>query len=122
MMMTTDWNNIGVKEGGNNNKEIKYLKFEEGTTIISLRYDRKCKGRIGKDGYRRFDTKIKQKRYTFLIHRCVALKYIPNPDDLPEVNHIDGNKLNNSIKNLEWVNGSQNMKHAYRLGLHPKRK
>ena len=33
MMMTTDWNNIGVKEGGNNNKEIKYLKFEEGTTI-----------------------------------------------------------------------------------------
>ena len=101
---------------------FEYYDVTEEGEIISLRYNRKCKGSIGKDGYKRFNTRIKQKRYTFLIHRCVALKYIPNPDDLPEVNHIDGDKLNNSIENLEWVSGSQNMKHAYRLGLHPKRK
>ena len=51
------------------------------------------------------------------IHRLVAAAFIDNPDNLPEVNHIDGDKLNNCVSNLEWVSRSQNMKHAYSIGL-----
>ena len=54
------------------------------------------------------------------IHRFVANAFIPNPDHKPEVNHIDGNKMNNSASNLEWVTRSENMIHAVTHGLQPK--
>ena len=51
------------------------------------------------------------------IHRLVALAYIPNPDNLPEVNHRDGNKLNNKVDNLEWSTRKKNAEHSVKLGL-----
>lgn len=51
------------------------------------------------------------------VHRLVALAFIPNPDNLPEVNHKDGNKANNSVNNLEWTTGSQNVRHSVANGL-----
>ena len=48
----------------------------------------------------------------------VAKAFIPNPDNLPQVNHKDGNKLNNSIKNLEWSTNSDNTQHGYDNGLY----
>lgn len=52
------------------------------------------------------------------IHRLVAIIHLPNPENKPQVNHIDGNKLNNNVNNLEWVTRSENMLHAYReLGI-----
>jgi len=51
------------------------------------------------------------------IHRLVAIHFIPNPDNHPEVNHIDADKSNYSVDNLEWCTRSYNMKHAHTLGL-----
>ena len=52
-----------------------------------------------------------------LVHRLVAMTYIDNPNGYKYVNHIDGDKKNNHIGNLEWVTSSDNQKHAYKNGL-----
>lgn len=51
------------------------------------------------------------------VHRLVALAWHPNPEQLPQINHIDGNKLNNAPGNLEWCSASANVRHAWKHGL-----
>lgn len=51
------------------------------------------------------------------VHRIVAKAFIPNPNNYPIINHIDGNKSNNNVLNLEWCDNSKNQKHAYSIGL-----
>ena len=59
----------------------------------------------------------KEDHKNLMIHRLVAEAFIPNPDEKLTVNHIDGNKLNNVVSNLEWNTYSENLKHAYAHGL-----
>ena len=58
-----------------------------------------------------------KKSHTIKIHRAIALAFIPNPNDYPIINHKDGNKLNNSIDNLEWCTYQHNIKHSFDNGL-----
>jgi len=68
-------------------------------------------------GYKCVKLVRNKKRKTYLVHRIVAKTFINNEENLSEVNHIDGDKMNNSAKNLEWVCGKRNMAHAKEAGL-----
>ena len=91
---------------------FKYYDITKEGVIINLKTNRKYKGTIAGNGYLIFNTKINKKKYNWLVHRLIAIKYIPNPNNYPIVNHIDGNKLNISIDNLEWCTYSHNTKEA----------
>ena len=70
-------------------------------------------------GYLTYIIYNRGKRKTVFQHRLIAQAFIPNLDNKPQVNHIDGNKLNNSIENLEWCTAFENMHHAFAIGLIP---
>ena len=65
-------------------------------------------------GYLETHLYINNKNKVFKVHRLVAMAFIPNPENKPEVNHKDGNKQNNSKENLEWCTSSENQIHAYK--------
>lgn len=77
--------------------------------------------RITPKGYIEFKLTKNGKSNYYKAHRLVAQAFIPNPNNLPQVNHIDCNKQNNCIDNLEWCTNSENQIHAYKNGLQPKR-
>jgi hypothetical protein len=88
------------------------------------RYGRvKKKGRILKldqrHGYMRImlQNGVRAEKFCSAVHRLVAQAFIPNPMGKCQVNHIDGNKANNTVSNLEWCTPKENMQHAIKTGL-----
>lgn len=104
---------------------IKNIKgFEDRYTISNLGIVRSkltgiiMKPNITKMGYARVNLrKAKSREYkSYFIHRLVAMHFLANPNNLPEVNHIDCNRTNNIVTNLEWITREDNMKHSFKYG------
>ena len=82
---------------------------------IFRNYDNKeMLGCVNQQGYKVFGPRFEGKKIQAKVHRLVAMLYIPNPYNLPQVNHKDGNKLNNNVDNLEWCDSKHNINHAHK--------
>lgn len=88
-----------------------YFITEQGE-VINSKTGRTLKPSLGANGYYRVNLRKNGKTKTVYIHRLVAETFIPNPNNYNEVNHIDENKANNAIENLEWVSHKANINHA----------
>lgn len=94
-----------------------YMIYENGN-VYSNKRNKFLKPSLNRDnGYLRvcLSNEIKEKRCS--IHRLIAIHFIPNPENKPEINHINGIKTDNRIENLEWATSRENHLHAYRTGL-----
>lgn len=85
--------------------------------IKSLRRNKIMKQGVHSFGYRYVILSKNNESKNLLVHRLVAEAFISKIEGKTDVNHIDGNKYNNSVDNLEWVSKSENMYHAYRTGI-----
>lgn len=83
-----------------------------------LRKGRTIKPALNKDGYACVSLTKDNQAKSFRVHRLVAKEFIPNPDNKPEVNHLNGKKSDNWLTNLEWCTCKENREHALKLGLH----
>jgi len=97
-------------------KESKYVNHN-GMILKPINDNGMILKPINDNGYLVVSLHKNKKQTKSLIHRIVAESFLPNPYNLPEVNHIDGNKLNNNVENLEWCTSKYNSVHAQRLGL-----
>lgn len=96
-----------------NHKGTKYYVSRAGKVISKKVHIHELKVFETNKGYQYVKTSTsKGKSRAEFIHRLVAKAFIPNPDNKPEVNHIDGNKHNNCVENLEWVTSKENKDHA----------
>ena len=102
--------------------KLRILDLFSGYTIcedgeVRSRFGRVVKQQMGGVGYFRVELWRDGVGKKYLVHRLLAAAFIPNPENKPQVNHIDGVKANNALSNLEWVTQSENQLHAYRAGL-----
>lgn len=88
-------------------------QIDKNGMVMSLLSDKFLTVKIGSNGYCYYGLiDDSGKKITCSVHRLVAKIFIPNPKNKPEVNHKDGNKLNNSTSNLEWCTHGENITHA----------
>lgn len=87
------------------------------TNKYETRKEHMIKTRVNNRGYKITTLSKNSKVKSFAIHRLIAQAFLPNPNNFECVNHLDGNKLNNKIDNLEWCTTQQNIQHAYKNNL-----
>ena len=104
-----EWKNIEGTKGEYQVSDTGLVKTTQTGRILKPIIDQR--------GYERVCLFKMDRTRRFKVHRLVAQAFIPNPSHLPQVNHIDGNKRNNEVNNLEWSTNADNMKHAKINGL-----
>lgn len=95
-----------------------YLATKDGK-IYSKKAGRYIKQRLNEFGYFRVTLWVNRKNKHAFVHRLVALAYLPNPSNLPFINHMDGVRTNNHLDNLEWCTAKYNTQHSIKAGRHP---
>ena len=125
MIQDEVWKDIEGYEGLYQVSNFGNIKSLARIVHSEKRSDYKIKEKVLKQsdtttGYKKVELhKDNKKRKSFKVHRLVAQAFIPNPENKREVNHIDGNKHNNNVNNLEWVTSSENKLHAFEMHLNP---
>lgn len=124
---TEIWRNVQGYEGIYEASSLGRVKSLDRYVKSNFDRTRLAKGSIKKaskkeNGYRVVCLYKDNNKKMWYVHRLVALAFIPNFKNLPEVNHIDGDKNHNYVKNLEWVTDRDNQLHALKTGLVDKKK
>lgn len=96
-----------------------YYIYENGDVFSSIS-NRFLKKYLDKNGYYRIGIRNGKKVKGYFIHRLIAIHFIDNPENKPQINHKNGIKSDNRIENLEWVTASENIVHAWTIGLSDK--
>lgn len=108
-------NNITVTETWKDVENFEGLyRISNLGRIYSLTRDVYMKGKCNNRKYRQITLTNNKKQHYFLLHRLVAMHFIDNPQNLPQVNHIDEDKENNAVDNLEWCTNLYNCQHGTR--------
>ena len=94
-----------------------YCVSEQGDILSKRTMGKLSQSKTG-SGYYKVTLSVCGIQYYRMIHRLVGLAWIPNPENKRTINHIDGDKTNNNVSNLEWATYSENCQHACDTGLH----
>lgn len=117
--MTEVWKDVVGYEGLYQVSNLGRVKSLAKIDRLGRCYPERLKAQVNNGtGYLVVNLKHNGKQQMRSVHRLVAEHFISNELELPEVNHIDGNKFNNVVDNLEWCTHSENMQHAVDTGLH----
>lgn len=97
--------------------EGKLFISDTGRIMSHLRDEKILKTQIDSKGYKRLRVTINRQKKAYKVHRLVANAFIDNPENKPQVNHINGDKSDNRVCNLEWCTNIENCHHAIKNGL-----